>query len=319
MELFRAAAFLIAFASAAAAVLSLGGAFSDRLDILTHFTPLYFAGGVLALALAVAARTGAVPAVAASLVATLICGSIMAPEFLAAARAPSPSGVGKSLKLVQFNLWDRNFDPAGTARWIERQDADIVVVEEAVGAGAAVVQAIAPHYPYRATSSPASDGSTMILSKTRPQASGDLYGGGVKRFAGAWAKFGEGKAAFTVVAAHYTWPIPAGPQQAQSRRLSEFLNGLDRSSLIVAGDFNSTPWSFAMRRQDARFALARLTRAKFTWPTASFTGLRWLSPPPFLPLDHVYAGDAWRLAAINLGPPLGSDHLPVVVELTRVR
>jgi len=158
----------------------------------------------------------------------------------------------------------------------------------------------------------------MILSKIKPGASGDLFGGSVKRFAGAWARFGEGGDGFTVVATHYTWPIPAGPQQAQSRRLSDFLNELDRSSLIVAGDFNSTPWSFALRRQDGRFALRRLTRGKFTWPTARFKSWGLASPLPFLPLDHVYVGKAWRATSVSLGPSLGSDHRPVVVMLERV-
>jgi endonuclease/exonuclease/phosphatase (EEP) superfamily protein YafD len=318
MEIVRATALLVAFASAGAALLGLGGALSDRLDILTHFTPFYFAGGVLALVLAAGTGAGDGPALAA-IAAILLSSVTMAPEFVAERRAPSATAAGgRSLKLMQFNLWARNADPQGTARWIEDEDADIVVVQEAVGAGAAVVRAITHRYLYGASSSATSERSTVILSKTKPLASGSVFGVGGKRFAGAWARFGEGGDGFTVVAAHFTWPIPAGPQQAQSRRLCDFLNELDRYSLIVAGDFNSTPWSFALRRQDARFALRRLTRGKFTWPTARFKPWGLASPLPFLPLDHVYAGKAWRAASVSLGPSLGSDHRPVVVMLERV-
>ena len=42
-------------ADLAAAGLALGGRFSDRLDVLTHFAPAYLAVAILALALAVAA------------------------------------------------------------------------------------------------------------------------------------------------------------------------------------------------------------------------------------------------------------------------
>ena len=314
MDLLGAIILLVALASAGAALLSLGGRFSDRLDVLTHFTPLYLAGGVLAVA--GGWRDG--PALLAGTVAILISALIMGPEYLAAAKRPGATVSGRSLKLVQFNLWVRNADPEGTARWIEREDADIVVVQEAAGAGAAVILAVADRYPFRSASFAGSDGSTVVLSKTKPRVSGDPSGGVGKRFAGAWATFGRGEAGFTVVAAHFTHPIPPGPQQAQSRRLSEFLKAFDRSNLIVAGDFNATPWSFALRRQDARFGLARLTRALFTWPTTRFRrwGLR--SPVPFLALDHVYAGSAWRAASVTLGPRLGSDHLPVVVVLERV-
>jgi endonuclease/exonuclease/phosphatase (EEP) superfamily protein YafD len=319
MEFVRAAALLIALASAAAILLSVGGTFSGRLDILTHFTPFYLAGALLSLALTavVGARDG--PTLLAAAAAVFVAGLIMAPEFLAVGRGHRANvAAGESLKVMQFNLWGRNADPIATARWIEGEDADILVVQEAVGAGAAVVQAIAGRYPYRSTSSAASGASTAILSKSKPQASGDLFAGSGERFAAAWARFGEGAAGFTVVAAHFTHPLPVGPQQAQSRRLSDFLKGFDRSSLVVAGDFNSTPWSSALRRQDARFALTRLTRGKFTWPTARFRRWGLWSPLPFLPIDHVYAGKAWRAKSVNLGPPLGSDHLAVVVVLERV-
>jgi len=314
MEFVRATAFLIAFASAGAALLSLGGAVSERLDVLTHFTPFYFAGGVLALVLVVASRAGITPTLLAA-VAIVVSGAIMAPEFLAAARRPSAATSGKPLKLIQFNLWARNTDPEGTARWIEGEDADIVVVEEAAGAGARVVQAIGGRYPYRTPCRVDFDCSTLILAKTPPTASGDLWGADGKGLSGAWATFGDGADAFTLVAAHFTWPFPAGPQRAQSRRLADFLNRFGKASLIVAGDFNSTPWSFALRRQDARFGLARLTRAIFTWPAARFTRWRLWSPMAFLPLDHVYAGGAWRAVSVARGPRLGSDHYPVVVVL----
>ncbi|MEO8927035.1 MAG: endonuclease/exonuclease/phosphatase family protein [Caulobacteraceae bacterium] len=312
MDLLRAAAFAIALACAAASMLSVGGAVSERLDVLTHFTAFYFAGGVLAFLLAAAIRVGVAPTLVAAAVAILVSGSIMAPEFLAAPR--KSTAVGKPLKLVQFNLWARNIDPMGTARWIEGEDADIVVVEEAIGGGARVVGALGRRYPYRTLCPALVDCSTLIFSKAPPVAAGDLSGAGLS---GAWAKFGDGESGFTVVAAHYTRPFPAGPQQAQSQRLADVLDRFDRSSLIVAGDFNSTPWSFALRRQDARFGLTRLTRGMFTWPAARFMRWRLWSPLPFLPIDHVYVGSAWRAAGVRRGPRLGSDHYPVVVVLER--
>ena len=314
MEFVRAAALVIAAASAGAALLSLGGAVSGRLDVLAHFTPFYFAGGALALVLAAVSRAGIAPILLAA-AAIVISGAVMAPEFLAARPGATPSG--KPLKLIQFNLWASNIDPERTARWIVAENADIVVIEEAIGAGARVLPAIEGRYPYRTPCQVDFDCSTLILSKAAPKASGDLWGAGGTPLSGAWAKFGDGADAFTVVAAHFTRPFPAGPQQAQSRRLAEVLDRFDRSSLIVAGDFNSTPWSFAMRRQDARFGLARLTRAMSTWPAARFTRWRLWSPLPFLALDHIYAGSAWRAAGMQRGPRLGSDHYPIVVLLER--
>ena len=78
-------------------------------------------------------------------------------------------------------------------------------------------------------------------------------------------------------------------------------------ALIIAGDFNMTPWSPAYK------VLARglhsATRFARTWP----------APAPLIPLDHIlYRGEVEVVRAQAwLGGParMASDHLPVVVEL----
>ncbi|HEU4615482.1 MAG TPA: endonuclease/exonuclease/phosphatase family protein [Kofleriaceae bacterium] len=80
-------------------------------------------------------------------------------------------------------------------------------------------------------------------------------------------------------------------------------------ALIVAGDFNMTPWSPAYRALRHGSFLHSATRFARTWP----------APAPLVPLDHIlYRGEvelvhgkAW------LGGPArtASDHLPVVIEL----
>ena len=93
------------------------------------------------------------------------------------------------------------------------------------------------------------------------------------------------------------------------------LNRLPKDRLILAGDFNSTPWSFSRRREDAMFGLERRTKALFSWPAGEVSRHRIKVPFPFLAIDHVYAGKAWRTVSVRRGPRLGSDHYPVVVVL----
>jgi endonuclease/exonuclease/phosphatase (EEP) superfamily protein YafD len=105
----------------------------------------------------------------------------------------------------------------------------------------------------------------MILAKRAPVAEGGLQAGVSKaNLMGAWATFRGSRGSYTVVGAHYTWPVPAGPQQQQTLRLARVLETFPKESLIVTGDFNSTPWSFSLRRQDRLFGLERRTRALFT-------------------------------------------------------
>jgi endonuclease/exonuclease/phosphatase (EEP) superfamily protein YafD len=315
----RALAFILALAAAGAAVLAMGGVRSDQLDILTLFAPLYIAGAVLALAIHLITPP---PRLRATLLLALIAlvgaAGLMTPDILAALReAPAAPG-RQTVKLVQYNVWGRNQDPDASTRWILSEDPDVVVLEEAFDKTMAVPKALKRRYPYRTTCAEPNVCSTMILSKVKPAAEGGLQSPGeTAHLSGAWATFGKGPRSYTIFGVHYTWPLPAGPQQDQSRRLAAALDRFDRKSVILAGDFNSTPWSFSLRRQDRRFGLIRRTHLLFSWPSSQFSRRRLKSPLPFLAIDHVYAGTTWRTVSVRRGPKLGSDHYPVVAVLTR--
>jgi endonuclease/exonuclease/phosphatase (EEP) superfamily protein YafD len=319
MNLIHAAILILSLSSALLALASLGGAFSERLDVLTHFTPLYAMSGLGVTGLAWVAGAPNRFALAAGLIAIVTAGGAMAPEWAARlARRRRADLQGPTLKLIQFNLWYINQDPGRTARWIEAERPDILVVEEAVGGAAPVIDALAASLPHHSFRPGGKRGGTLILSRFPMPEWGDLADVDRNHFGGAWARIDDGGDPFVVVGAHLTWPVPPRPHQTQSLGLSRRLEAFDRSSLIVAGDFNAAPWSFALRRQDTRFGIPRLTRALATWPAAR-TQWGFTIPIAILPIDHIYAGPAWSLVSLRRGPRLGSDHLPVVAVLTRRR
>ena len=126
---------------------------------------------------------------------------------------------------------------------------------------APVIDGLRAHYPYCTPEFGETRSPTSILSKVAPQAGGLIAASDLEpRHWGAWALFGEGAEAFTAASMHYRWPFPALPQFRQAQLFADFLDRFDRRRLIVAGDFNLTPWSFALRRQDARLGLRRRTR-----------------------------------------------------------
>jgi endonuclease/exonuclease/phosphatase (EEP) superfamily protein YafD len=124
----------------------------------------------------------------------------------------------------------------------------------------------------------------------------------------------DGGPPFTVVAIHLKWPTRAH-RWAGPATLAGLLDRYPHDRLIVAGDFNLTPWSFALRRIDRRFGLERRDRAVPTWPSQRPLGRALVPLPAILPIDHVYAGAGWRTVAVRRGPRLGSDHYPLVVDL----
>ena len=83
--------------------------------------------------------------------------------------------------------------------------------------------------------------------------------------------------------------------------------------VVFAGDFNATRHHPSYRRllrsglRDAH-AIAGRSSAK-TWPNGLF-------PAPSLRLDHVLVGDGVRVHGVSETAPNGSDHLPIVVDLS---
>ena len=304
---------LAALGCAGWALAAQGGRWSVRLDVLTHFAPMLLALSLVpAIYGLVFERRGArLLLVGASTVAIAACAVLIAPEYLRPTSSPVPDGAPGEIKLIQFNAWERNSRQGETIRWLRAQDPDILIVEEASLIAPALKRAFAGYHVS------CGDCSVIILSKAEP-ISRDVPVPPVAdniRPPIAGATFRDAHGEFSVFGTHYTWPVYGGWQQAQGRVVSGLLARFPKDRLILTGDFNSTPWSFSRRREDAMFGLERRTRGLFSWPAD-----RWIAgmglPIALLPIDHVYAGPGWRTVRAERGPRLGSDHYPVIITLS---
>lgn len=314
---FRGTGLMLGVVGAGFALACLGGVFSDRLDAFSHLAPLWLAMGLGAILLGwIFARQGEQKAIIGlGGAAVLACTVLMGPELLAAARTPRLTARADDLKIIQFNIWKSNDTPEAALRWLMAQDADVVLIEEGGGLSLPIIKALKAYYPFYVSCDGKRACGSMIFSRKRMLARNGFYPEG-RQLAGAWATLADPRGDFTVVGIHYVWPIPAGPQQQQGKRLVDAVSRFDRDSLILTGDFNSTPWSFTLKRQDRALGLERRTRALPSWPSGRFSRLA-NAPVPILPIDHVYAGKAWKTVSVTRGPALGSDHRPIVVRLRR--
>jgi endonuclease/exonuclease/phosphatase (EEP) superfamily protein YafD len=298
-----------------AAVAGLFGGSNPALDVLTHFTPFWMAG---AAASAVAGLTFGRGRVRGAVVAIGLAGLALAsPRIFAEVARPVRPGVtagpsGQNLRVIQFNAWVDNADPVGAAAWLDAQKPDVVTMEEATPALRAAMAA-------RGFTVVKGTVNTAVFSRglaVRPRFHVPLQDWRLAPdFARArFAVRGSG-ATFTVVAAHVSWPTLAR-RWPQREALARLLDNQVRDRLIVGGDFNLTPWSFALARFDQRLRLERRDRAIPTWPAIHRLFGRLLPTPAFLPIDHIYAGPQWRTVSIRRGPRLGSDHYPLIIDLT---
>jgi endonuclease/exonuclease/phosphatase (EEP) superfamily protein YafD len=319
MKLVRAAIFVVAAASAlsagilclALAAYSLAGERNPRIDVFTHFAPIYFAGGVFAalIALCVPSRRGKLICALPGIAAALVAASFIAPELARPASPPASAEAPGQLKVIQFNAWGSNADPVRISRWLLAQKADVMVIEEPAPE---LVGRILRQSSYHAT---APDRAVVIFSRARPVDVALPRPRPQETAALTRVRFSPEDGGFSVIGVHYTWPTQWEMHQRQAEDTYYVLKRSGFERTILCGDFNSTPWSFSRRREDRRIRLERRTRALPTWPARNFMRSRAAFPFPFLPIDHVYAGPAWRTVSVRRGPRLGSDHYPVVVTL----
>ena len=109
-----------------------GGRFSGKLDILTHFAPLYLAAAVVVTGYGLICclanpRWGLV---GLGLLGVLAAATLMLPEYSRAMASPPPTATSPQIKIIQLNGWRGNREVERTAAWIASQNADVVAVEE---------------------------------------------------------------------------------------------------------------------------------------------------------------------------------------------
>jgi endonuclease/exonuclease/phosphatase (EEP) superfamily protein YafD len=306
------ATLILALACLLLSLAAQGGRWSGDLDVLAQFAPVWLVMGAASVAAAfsgrgrqrwIAAGAGALTLASAA--------SLMAPEWLRPDREPPAAPAAVRLRVIQINIGgDGVRDPDRAAAWLEAQRPDVVFLNDWDPPMRAAMQrhgffwrkgtawtAIATRQPFLPPPFPFSmrDWSTMpdVARARLVTASGPV----------------------DLVGAHLARPLPGDPLGAGPAlaRLQELARRYDQRRLILSGDLNLTPWSFALRRFDRRLGLQRRDRAVFSWPARTPWGGAW--PIPLLPLDHVYAGSSIRTLRIVRGPPIGAAHYPVVADL----
>lgn len=214
-----------------------------------------------------------------------------------------PEGAGApQLRLASANLNLDNRDASALRDWLTRAQPDVVVLLELSPAFAQDMQTL-PGYPYRSLNPLPTPFGIGVLSKfplLNPQVIADAEG--IQRIETdlqvAGCRVG--------LAAVHPMP-PISPQQRTKRDAT--LRGLAQRSQVsqipslIAGDLNSSPWAPTFAGLSA-----------FGWQRASGLAPTW-GGPLGIPIDHVLASAQWRLVSQQRGPDLGSDHLPVLVEL----
>lgn len=280
------------------------------LELMTHFR-FQLALGSMVLLLCALARRRLLAAALAAMAAAANAAPLV--PFLLAGPA-SAEAAEHPLRLMAANVHYRNFDYAALLEEVRRQHPDVLGLLEVDQAWIDGLSALESEFRWTVLR-PQEGPYGLALYSNLPFRSlpGSPYT--EEGFQTAVAvELATDETPITLVLAHVRAPTSAGKAElrnAQFAELAKMLAADDNDAKILLGDLNTTPWSPFYRQLASATEMrnAALGRGyQPTWP-AGFSLLK-------IPIDHCLVSDALRVGRFETGADVGSDHLPIVVDLS---
>jgi len=289
------------------ALLTLLGLFAGRrpiLDLANQGRVLVLIGSVAVLALALVAGDGWLLAAAILILLSNIG------LFALGLRGQAPRAKSQRfVRLLTFNVWKRNPHIEDIAAVLNKADADLVVLQEVTSEQKSLLRDLTKErYPHMLGTS-----GLLILAKHEERASGRIDGAKIDGWARIpfvlWAQFEIEGFAFELVGVHLAYPFNPLEQEADTETLIAFVRSR-KAPLLVAGDFNLSPWSNKLQRFTRETGLLRYNTFRPTWPTRRVIRLI-----PLVTLDNVFSSGEFARLSVTTGSGAGSDHRPVIADI----
>lgn len=310
-EVFLIATQLILVSTLLLSVAGRLGHWSKYAELASHFKVQYLIASAACLLACLFYREPVWAIVAAMGVAINL--AAVAPLYIGGKKTTDNRSARRRVKLMLANVNHRNTAHKRFIAFAQKQAPDVLVVQEVNEDWRQSLQALHKLYPFT-EELPKGGGSGMALYSRFP-------------FERLTIAFPEGDARPNILARMDIDGVsvsllsihPRTPIRNDHYKLRNGLFATAADCLcdlptpkICVGDFNITPWSTYYRRFVERTKLVDVRRGFSplpSWPTFLF--FKWL----MLPLDHCLVSEDIRIADAKTGGSIGSDHLPLIVEL----
>ncbi len=298
-------AVMLLLAAGTATLAGFNGRQSWRFELLCHFRVQYFWALAGAAGLFLFLRRWVWGTSAALLAAVNL--AVILPLYFGPDEVPSAKA---NLRILSLNVHflNRNYGP--TLDLIQRDNPDVIFLMEVTPAWAEALKRLDKEYPYSEVL-PSHRPDGVALFSRHPIA--DLQ---VKRLPGvglptlvAGIEMPQGR--MTLLATHPASPGSTRNFEVRNRQLREVaeLAAARSGPVMVIGDLNTTGWSpFFQDLLDV--SGLRDSRRGFgvepTWP--------WFPLPLRIPIDHCLVSQQIAILDRQVGPAVGSDHRPLIVD-----
>jgi len=277
-----------------------------RLELLGHFRVQYFWALTTACALLLLIRRWFAGSIAAIL--AIINLSLIAPLYFG---SDDLAGATPGLKLLSLNVHFLNRDFQPTLDLIADEQPDVILLMEITPDWVENLKSLDALYPHKHVM-PSHQTDGMALFSRHPIGKLDVERCPGINLPTIIAGIDLPSGPVTVVGTHPASPGSAGLFEARNIQLAMVADwAAERSGpVVLVGDLNCTSWSpyfsdlvSASGLRDTRFGYG----VEATWP--------WLPLPLRIPIDHCLVSPHFSVVTRRVGPEVGSDHRPIVVEL----
>jgi endonuclease/exonuclease/phosphatase (EEP) superfamily protein YafD len=221
------------------------------------------------------------------------------------------SQIGTRLRLVSLNVHTENQHRELVLKFLQAADADVILLMEVNEAWMNALQPLHTNYT-QMIAKPREDNFGIALFSRLPLTNSEVIELGKAEVPSIATTISIGGQEVFLLGTH---PLPPGSAEyarLRNEQLQEIASLIrrHRTTTIVLGDLNCTPWSpyFTDLLRDSGLKNTSQSRGLFgSWPA-------WL-PLGRIPLDHGLVSPTIRIIQKWTGPPVGSDHLPLVLDL----
>jgi endonuclease/exonuclease/phosphatase (EEP) superfamily protein YafD len=278
------------------------------LDLLSHFRLQYF--WVLVLAALILGVMRRWRWCVVSGIAALVLGMTMVRYYLPV----RGDGAGETLKMVSFNVHASNERYDEVVSFVREEDADVVLLMEINRGWSDQLGVLKEMYPHQVGRVRSGAFGVVLMSKI-PFKEAHVRYIGEARVPSVEAVIGWDGGQLRILGTH---PVPPRNGESSAFRndqltlLKEYVRGFEGETLVVAGDFNVSPFSsyygrflegIGLRDSSLGFGLSPTWNRRVPWVA--------------IPIDYVFVSEDVAVLERWVGPACGSDHSSVVVTLVR--
>lgn len=217
----------------------------------------------------------------------------------------------ESITILHANVQTKNRDAARVLDWIEDVQPDIVFLQEVNERWLTSLDRLHTNYPYR-HAAPRDDNFGIAVFARQPLQRVTQHDGPPLGLPSLIVETRLDGQPIRFVSTHPIPPIGKSGFDARNAQLADIASiiAATQPPVVLIGDLNTSMWSHHYEKFIAATGLKNARSGAGvmpTWPT--------FLPFAMIPIDHCLVSNDVIVLAIETGPDIGSDHLPLITEL----